>query len=340
MAVETILQVSGLQVEYTTPSGPVWPVRGVSFSVGRGEVLGIVGESGSGKSATALALLKMLGSKGKISADRLELQGRDLTRCSEREMQSIRGRQIAMVFQDPMASLNPLLTAGRQITEVLQTHLRLSNEQAHDRAKELISLVEIGDPERRLTQYPHEFSGGMRQRLVLAIALACNPAVLIADEPTSSLDVTIQAQVLELISRLGRELGMAIVLITHDFGVVAGYADRVAVMYAGRIVEEARTGELFANPRMPYTIGLLQSVLRLDTPIGQRLVPIPGVPKSAARSPVTACPFLPRCRHAVDACSVEEPPLRLVSPGHSAACVLAGGMASALKDEESSDVGR
>jgi oligopeptide transport system ATP-binding protein len=315
-----LLEVSDLAVTFVTQNGAVRAVDGVSFTLERGETLGIVGESGSGKSVTALAVMGLVRDPpGRIAGGSIRFEGRDLRAASAEEMRSLRGNGIAMVFQDPMTSLNPVLTVGRQLTEVMEVHLGLSPAAARQRAIELLSLVGIAAPERRIDDYPHRFSGGMRQRVMVAMAVACNPRLLIADEPTTALDVTIQAQILELLRSLQAELGMAMILITHDLGVVAGMADRVAVMYAGRIVEEGPTEAIFETPRMPYTIGLLQSVPRLDRPEGERLVPIPGLPPAGSAGP-GRCSFAPRCRLAAGPCAEAAPPLRPVGTEHRAAC--------------------
>ncbi|PYM68826.1 MAG: peptide ABC transporter ATP-binding protein, partial [Candidatus Rokuibacteriota bacterium] len=253
---------------------------------------------------------------------RIFFKGRDLLQLPEDEMRQIRGREIAMIFQEPMTSLNPVLTVGRQLTEPTEVHFGMSSAQSRARAIELLGLVGISDPERRLRQYPHQFSGGMRQRMMIAMALACNPALILADEPTTALDVTIQAQILELMKGLSRRLGVAMVMITHNLGVVARYADRVNVMYAGRIVERATARETYANPRHPYTLGLLRSVPRLDEPRRAKLLPIQGQPPDLSRLP-PGCAFQPRCQFALERCRVEAPPLESVSPGHVSACWVA-----------------
>ncbi len=278
MAEAPLLEVKNLQVQFKTADGIVNAVNNVSFSVNRGETLGIVGESGSGKSVTSLSIMRLIPSPpGKIAGGQILFDGDNLVDFSESEMRKIRGNRISMIFQDPMTSLNPVLRIGRQMTESLQLHMGMTAKQARNRAIELLSMVGIPAPDKRLDDFPHQFSGGMRQRVMIAMGLACNPELLIADEPTTALDVTIQAQILELLNRLKNETGTAIIFITHDLGVVAGMTDRVIVMYAGRVVEQASTNELFHNPRMPYTIGLLDSIPRLDG-IQTRLTPIPGLP--------------------------------------------------------------
>jgi oligopeptide transport system ATP-binding protein len=316
----TILEVAGLSVRFASQGQSVHAVEDVSFTLARGETLGLVGESGSGKSVTALALMRLVPTPpGRIAAGTIRFQGQDLLALSGPEIRKVRGREIAMIFQDPMTSLNPVLTIGRQLTEVLEIHLGLDRAAARARAVELLTMVGIPAAERRLDDYPHRFSGGMRQRVMIAMAVACRPKLLIADEPTTALDVTIQAQILEIIRSLQRELGMAVIIITHDLGVVAGMADRVCVMYGGRIVEEGPTNAVFADPRMPYTVGLLGSIPRLDRPDERRLTPIRGAPPEsvgAARS----CRFAPRCDHVQERCRVAVPELRAVAPGHRAAC--------------------
>jgi len=316
-----LLEVIDLQTHFRTEDGLVRAVNGVSFSVDKGETLGIVGESGSGKSVTSLSVMRLIPNPpGKIVGGKILFDGEDLLTYDEDEMRKIRGKNIAMIFQDPMTSLNPVLTIGRQITESLELHLRLTGKEARRRAAELLALVGIPSPEKRLDDYPHQFSGGMRQRVMIAMALSCNPDLLIADEPTTALDVTIQAQILELINKLKEELGMAIIIITHDLGVVAGMADRVNVMYAGRVIEEGPTDQIFADPRMPYTIGLLQSIPRLDEERGRRLNPIRGLPPDLINLP-ELCPFAPRCDFVQDTCYQQVPPLRPVEPNQRAACL-------------------
>ncbi len=316
----SLLDVRDLAVTFASQGDIVRAVDGVSFSLERGETLGIVGESGSGKSVTALAVMGLVRDPpGRIAGGSILFEGKDLRASTPEEMRSLRGHGIAMVFQDPMTSLNPVLTIGRQLTEVMEVHLGLSPAQARTRAVDLLAMVGIPSPESRLDEYPHRFSGGMRQRVMIAMAVACKPRLLIADEPTTALDVTIQAQILDLLRGLQADLGMAMILITHDLGVVAGMADRVNVMYAGRIVEEGSTDAIFASPRMPYTMGLLQSVPRLDRPEDARLVPIPGLPP-AGSSGDGRCSFEPRCGFAAARCRELAPTLRSVGLGHRAAC--------------------
>ncbi|MCX7790432.1 MAG: ABC transporter ATP-binding protein [Chloroflexaceae bacterium] len=315
-----LLEVRNLQTHFHTQDGVVKAVDGVSFSVDRGETLGIVGESGCGKSVTSLSIMRLIPSPpGKIAGGQILFDGEDLLQQSEERMRHIRGNRIAMIFQDPMTSLNPVLTIGRQITEALELHLKLSRREAQNRAAELLDMVGIPSASKRLDNYPHQFSGGMRQRVMIAMALSCNPELLIADEPTTALDVTIQAQILELINRLKEELDTAVIIITHDLGVVAGMTDRVTVMYAGRVVEEGPTREIFENPRMPYTIGLLRSIPRLDEARGRKLNPIRGLPPNLIDLP-PICAFSPRCDYAQERCLTTRPELRPVGAGHAAAC--------------------
>ncbi len=317
-----LLEVRNLETQFKTQDGIVKAVNNVSFYVNRGETLGIVGESGSGKSVTSLSVMRLIPNPpGRISGGEVIFDGQDLLKMSEEEMRDLRGNRIAMIFQDPMTSLNPVLTVGQQITESLILHLKLSNSEARSRAIELLNMVGIPSAAKRIDEYPHQFSGGMRQRVMIAMALACNPELLIADEPTTALDVTIQAQILELIKRLQDDLGMAVIVITHDMGVVAGMSDRVMVMYAGRVVEEGTTSEIFHNPRMPYTIGLLKSIPRLDDAIDRRLEPIRGLPPDLITLP-QICAFSPRCDFfKAGECDTQVPPLRSVGANHNAACL-------------------
>jgi peptide/nickel transport system ATP-binding protein len=322
--VTALLQVEDLKTHFFTRDGVVRAVDGVSFSVAEGETLAVVGESGCGKSVTSLSILRLIASPpGRIVAGRLLFQGRDLLQKSEGEMRALRGNDISMIFQEPMTSLNPVLTVGRQIAEALELHQGLASAAATARAGEMLKLVHIPEPERRLRQYPHELSGGMRQRVMIAMALACSPKLLIADEPTTALDVTIQAQILDLMRELKARTGAAILLITHDLGVVAEMAERVVVMYAGRKVEEAPVGALFSLPRHPYTRGLLGSIPRLGDAAAaggrRRLAEIPGMVPSL-REPMAGCSFAPRCPLAQPRCRAEYPPLEEKSPGHLAAC--------------------
>ncbi|MGH8699350.1 MAG: ABC transporter ATP-binding protein [Burkholderiales bacterium] len=316
----TLLEVRNLKTTFLTRGGVVRAVDGVSWDVQEGETVALVGESGCGKSVSALSIMQLVAPPaGRIEGGEILFKGRDLLKLTEEEMRHVRGREIAMIFQEPMTSLNPVLTIGRQLTEGLEIHLNMTLEQSRARAIELLALVGIPDPERRLAQYPHHFSGGMRQRMMIAMALACNPSLILADEPTTALDVTIQAQILELMQDLSRRLGVAMLIITHNLGVVARYADRVNVMYAGRIIERATAAELYANPRHPYTLGLLRSVPRLDEPMRAKLDPIEGQPPDLTKLP-PGCAFAPRCAYRVARC-VEPPPLEPVDgPAHLAAC--------------------
>ena len=319
---ESILRVKDLRVSFSTYGGEVQAVRGASFELRRGETLAIVGESGSGKTVTAKSIMRLLPEVSSIiRGGKILFEGRDLLKLSENQMQSIRGSKIAMVFQDPMTSLDPTMRVGRQITESLKKHLGLSGRRATERAVELLNLVGIPNPEERIRQYPHQFSGGMLQRVVIAIALACDPQILIADEPTTALDVTIQAQTLELLRDLQERLGMSIILITHDLGVVARTAHRVAVMYGGKIVETGTLREIFYNPQMPYTWGLLSSIPLPTADRSQDLVPIPGSPPDML-DPPKGCPFTPRCPYAMRICAEEMPGYTTFSAEHKAACWL------------------
>jgi oligopeptide transport system ATP-binding protein len=316
---QPLLSVEDLRVEFWTQRGTVHAVNGISFDIAPGETLGIVGESGCGKSVTSLALLGILPRAGRITGGTAMFGDRDLFTLSDRELRRIRGRDIAMIFQDPMTSLNPVLTIGRQIAEALETHFDLSKSEMNKRVSDLLDQVGIPSPDIRLKDYPHQFSGGMRQRAMIAMALACEPKLLIADEPTTALDVTIQAQILDLLRRLVEDRETALVLITHDLGVVAGTCERVNVMYAGMFMETGSADQLFSRPRHPYTLGLLQSVPRLDAERKTKLQPIKGAPRDMLRAP-QACPFQPRCRFEVEQSSLEVPPLREVEPGHMVAC--------------------
>ena len=315
----SLLSVEDLRVEFWTQRGTVFAVNGVSFEIAAGETLGIVGESGSGKSVTALAILGILPRAARVASGHARFGGRDLLAMPDRELRRIRGAEIAMVFQDPMTSLNPVLTIGRQLREAIETHLGFDRKAAEARAVELLDQVGIPSARSRIGDYPHQFSGGMRQRAMIAMALACEPKLLIADEPTTALDVTIQAQILDLLRTLVAERDTALILITHDLGVVAGMCERVHVMYAGMVMEEGSAESVFATPRHPYTLGLLQSVPRLDTPRGRKLQPIEGAPRDMLR-PLAACPFAPRCAYEVPDSRREVPRLYEVEPGHRVAC--------------------
>jgi oligopeptide/dipeptide ABC transporter ATP-binding protein len=316
-----LLDVVDLQTQFVTRGGVVRAVDGVSWDIAEGETVALVGESGCGKSVTALSIMQLVAPPaGRIVGGRIVFKGRDLLTLDDEAMRRVRGREIAMIFQEPMTSLNPVLTIGRQLTEGLEIHLGMTAAAARARASELLAMVGIPDPARRLGQYPHQFSGGMRQRMMIAMALSCEPALVLADEPTTALDVTIQAQILELMRTLSRRLGVAMLIITHNLGVVARYADRVNVMYAGKIIERGTARELYANPRHPYTLGLLRSVPRLDEPRRARLDPIEGQPPDLTRLP-SGCAFRPRCAFRVERCALEVPPLRPVgAAGHVSAC--------------------
>lgn len=317
---DTLLDVRGLETRFRTPDGVVHAVNGVSFDLKEGETLGVVGESGCGKSVTMLSLLRLIPSPpGEIVKGEAFFRGRDLLKMSNEEIRHVRGAQISMVFQDPMTSLNPVMTIGRQLTEPLMLHLGMSRKEAESRAAELLSMVGIPNAKERLKDYPHQYSGGMRQRVMIAMALSCNPQILIADEPTTALDVTIQAQITDLVKRLRDNLGMAIIWITHDLGIIAGLAQRVIVMYGGFIIEEAEVKELYANPRHPYTLGLLRSLPRLDRKERTRLFSIEGLPPVLYQKP-KACPFAPRCSYAIERCWQENPALDYVAPDHRVAC--------------------
>ena len=315
-----LLEVKNLKTQFMTQDGVVKAVDDVSFYVMPGETLGVVGESGSGKSMTGLSDMRLIPSPpGKIANGQVLFEGKDILKMSDSQVRSIRGNQIAMIFQDPMTSLNRVLTVNRQISESLMLHLGMSKGQARARSVELLKMVGIPNAEARVDQYPHQFSGGMRQRVMIAMALSCNPKLLIADEPTTALDVTIQAQILDLMKALQTDRGTGVIMITHSMGVVAGVADRVQVMYAGHIVETATTEEIFANPRLPYTVGLMKSIPRLDARTKERLEPIRGLPPDLIDLP-DMCPFVPRCNYAREQCEQKNPPLLEIAPGHYSAC--------------------
>ncbi|MEH7306632.1 ABC transporter ATP-binding protein [Neobacillus drentensis] len=317
-----LLDVKNLEVNFKTYGGEVQAVRNVSFHVDKGEIVAIVGESGSGKSVTVQTIMGLIPTPpGKVKNGEILFENQDLLKLSKRDLQKIKGSKISMVFQDPMTSLNPTMKIGKQIEEGLIFHQKLSKSEAKKRAIEMIRLVGIPNPEERYSQYPHEFSGGMRQRAMIAIALSCNPALLIADEPTTALDVTIQAQVLDLMKDLKEKMNTAIILITHDLGVVAETAERVIVMYAGMMVESATVQELFENPKHPYTWGLMESIPDLESEHKSRLIPIEGSPPDLF-SPPKGCPFAPRCKYAMEICLEEMPPAFEVGKGHSAKCWL------------------
>jgi len=315
-----LLNVQGLETRFRTREGIVHAVNGVSFVLKEGETLGIVGESGCGKSVTVMSMLRLIPSPpGKVTAGKAIYQGKDLLAMSDEEIRHVRGAQISMVFQDPMTSFNPVLTIGRQVSEPLEVHLGMSHKQSTERVVEMLSMVGIPNAKDRLNDYPHQFSGGMRQRVMIAMSLTCNPQILIADEPTTALDVTIQAQIVDLVKRLREELGMAIIWITHDLGIIAGLAHRVAVMYGGFFIEEAPVKDLYGAPMHPYTLGLIGSLPRVDANRHDRLVSIDGLPPVLYQPP-KSCPFAPRCKYRIEHCLTENPPLTTVAPNHHVAC--------------------
>jgi oligopeptide/dipeptide ABC transporter ATP-binding protein len=314
------LEIRDLQTSFFTSAGTLKAVDGISYNVEEGETVAIVGESGCGKSVSALSILRLIPDPpGRIVGGVIRFQGQDLLTLSDEEIRMVRGRQISMVFQEPMTSLNPVLSIGLQLTETMEHHLGMSRDEAAKKAIEYLRLVGIPEPEHRLQQYPHHLSGGMRQRVMIAMALCCEPKLIIADEPTTALDVTIQAQILELMKDLTKRLGVALIIITHNLGVVARYADRVNVMYAGKIIEQGKASDIYRNPRHPYTLGLLRSVPRLDQPRKDKLDPIEGQPPDLIRLP-PGCAFLPRCRFKVERCAAEVPPLTAVEQNHYSAC--------------------
>ena len=321
-----LLEIDKLHIQFSTAVGTVRAVDGISYDVDEGETVAIVGESGCGKSVSALSILGLIEDPpGRITDGRIRFNGTDLLALGDAEIRGVRGREIAMVFQEPMTSLNPVLSIGLQLTETLTHHLSLDAGAARARAVELLGLVGISDPERRLAQYPHHFSGGMRQRVMIAMALSCEPKLIIADEPTTALDVTIQAQILELMKDLTRRLGVALIIITHNLGVVARYADRVNVMYAGKIIESGSARQVYHRPSHPYTLALLRSVPRMDRPRKDKLDPIQGQPPDLTNLE-TGCAFRPRCRFAVERCAQEIPPLQPVGEGQVSACWRAGDL--------------
>ena len=318
---EKLLEIKDERLSFFTPAGEVKALNGVSFSMEEGEVLGIVGESGSGKSVTAYSVMGLTAYPGKLIGGTINFNGHQIDKMSEKEMRKIRGNEVSIIFQDPMTSLNPVYTIGNQITEVICLHTGKSKKEAHDRAKELLELVGINEPTKRLKQYPHELSGGMRQRVMIAIALACEPKLLIADEPTTALDVTIQAQILELMQELRKKLGMSIIMITHDLGVVASMCERIAVMYAGHIVEYGTADEIFYEPKHEYTKGLIRSIPKLNVQETERLIPIEGQPVDLLNPPA-GCPFAPRCANCMKICLREMPPKTELSDTHYSHCWL------------------
>lgn len=318
---EKLLEIKDERLSFFTPAGEVKALNGVSFSMEEGEVLGIVGESGSGKSVTAYSVMGLTAYPGKLIGGTINFNGHQIDKMSEKEMRKIRGNEVSIIFQDPMTSLNPVYTIGNQITEVICLHTGKSKKEAHDRAKELLELVGINEPAKRLKQYPHELSGGMRQRVMIAIALACEPKLLIADEPTTALDVTIQAQILELMQELRKKLGMSIIMITHDLGVVASMCERIAVMYAGHIVEYGTADEIFYEPKHEYTKGLIRSIPKLNVQETERLIPIEGQPVDLLNPPA-GCSFAPRCANCMKICLREMPPKTELSDTHYSQCWL------------------
>ena len=318
---EKLLEIKDEKLSFFTPAGEVKALNGVSFSMNEGEVLGIVGESGSGKSVTAYSIMGLTAYPGKLIGGTIYFNGHQIEKMSEKEMRKIRGNEVSIIFQDPMTSLNPVYTIGNQITEVIRLHTGKSKKEAYDRAKELLELVGINEPTKRLKQYPHELSGGMRQRVMIAIALACEPKLLIADEPTTALDVTIQAQILELMQELRQKLGMSIIMITHDLGVVASMCERIAVMYAGHIVEYGTADEIFYEPKHEYTKGLINSIPKRSAQEIERLVPIEGQPVDLLNPPA-GCPFAPRCANCMKICLREMPPKTELSDTHYSHCWL------------------
>ena len=328
----TLLEVRDLRTHFFTPTGVVKAVDGVSYALEEGETLGLVGESGCGKSVSALSIMRLVPNPpGKTVGGEVIFEGRDLLKLSDAEIRRVRGRQIAMVYQEPMSSLNPVLSIGRQLTESLELHLRMSKADARREAVRRLEQVGIPDPERRLKQFPHHFSGGMLQRVMIAIALSCSPKLIIADEPTTALDVTIQAQILDLMKNLSREYGVSLLIITHNLGVVARYADRVNIMYAGKIIERGTARDIYRNPGHPYTLGLLNSVPRLDLPRTDKLDPVDGQPPDLLQLP-DGCAFRERCRFAMARCAAETPPLRPVGAGHLSACFAAEALLSRAKE--------
>lgn len=328
---EKLLEIKDERLSFFTPAGEVKALNGVSFSMEEGEVLGIVGESGSGKSVTAYSIMGLTAYPGKLVGGTVRFNGHEIEKMTEKEFRKIRGNEVSIIFQDPMTSLNPVYTIGNQIVEVILLHTNKTKKEAYERARELLELVGINEPAKRLKQYPHELSGGMRQRVMIAIALACEPKLLIADEPTTALDVTIQAQILELMQELRKKLGMSIIMITHDLGVVASMCEKIAVMYAGHIVEYGTADEIFYNPSHEYTKGLIKSIPKLNTEKIERLVPIEGQPVDLLNPPA-GCPFAPRCSECMKICLNKMPPKTELSDTHYSYCWLL--QKEALKGEE------
>jgi oligopeptide/dipeptide ABC transporter ATP-binding protein len=320
--VQPLLEVKDLRTSFFTDAGEVRAVDGVSFAVAPGKLMGLVGESGSGKTASVLSIMRLLPERARVMGGEVLFEGRDLLSLGEPEMRAVRGAKIAMIFQEPMTSLNPVFTIGSQIGEAVRLHQHTSRRETLERTVEALRLVGIADPERRVNDYPHQLSGGMRQRVMIAMALACKPKLLIADEPTTALDVTIQAQILDLIRELQMRLGLAVILVTHDLGIVAQYADDVTILYAARVMEQTASAELFRNPLNPYTRGLLESIPGIDGHHHRRLRAIAGTIPSALRPP-SGCRFHPRCPMVIDECSRVDPPLEVKAPQHLVACIRA-----------------
>ena len=317
---ETILSVQNLHTSFKTGKGEVLAVNGVSFNLDRGKILGIVGESGSGKSVTAYSIMQILESNGRITEGNVLYKGQDITKFTEKQMRDFRGKCCSIIFQDPMTSLNPVFTVGSQLREAIELHTDRRGKAAEERAVEMLTLVGVNEPEKRVKQYPYQLSGGMRQRVMIAMALACEPDILIADEPTTALDVTIQAQILELMQKLQKKLGMAIIMVTHDLGVIADMCDEIIVMYGGRVCERGTVEDIFYRPRHEYTKGLLRSIPNVDR-IGEKLVPIPGTPINLLNMP-KGCAFCPRCENAMKICIEQQPPEMQMPDGHFASCWL------------------
>ena len=328
----TLMQVNELKTHFFTDNGVVKAVDGLTYDLEAGETLGLVGESGCGKSVSALSIMRLVQSPpGRTVGGEVIFDGQDLLKLRDGDMRKVRGKDISMVFQEPMTSLNPVLTVERQLTESLELHLGMSRSDARKEAVRRLEQVGIPDPDQRIKAYPHQFSGGMRQRVMIAMAMSCNPKLIIADEPTTALDVTIQAQILEVMKNLSKDSGVSLIIITHNLGVVARYADRVNIMYAGKIIERGSATEIYRNPNHPYTLGLLNSVPRLDLPRKEKLDPIEGQPPDLANLP-EGCSFRERCRYAIDRCAEEVPPLEAISDGHSSACFVSTTQTTSMKE--------